>query len=158
MENQSKIRSVSLVYDRLSENLDKDVISSKKFFNELLQNVLRTYDISADATMVKTTFEEHPISGSIAVPIGLVINEVLTRIFKYLKMNKANDASICMGFSKSKGGSYEFAIAGSGVNIFRRLDMNSKTDFGLQMVYGLVGQINGVICLDETTETLKICY
>lgn len=149
VDNQSKIKSVSLVYDRLSENLEEDVIRSKPFFEELVNSIKVTYDTDAKGIEFRLDLEDHPIAGNKAVPLGLVLNELLTNAVKHSFSVDCQEKRISLDFMKEVGSLYTLTLGDGGLSAFSTIDFNAPKTFGLQMVQGLLEQIGGNMRMQE---------
>ena len=80
---QDRIRSMSLVHQKLYQSKSLDSISMDEYFSELAQELCYSYSNSTDS--VKLDIECDPIQITLekAIPIGLIVNELLTNAFKY---------------------------------------------------------------------------
>lgn len=158
VDSQSKVRSVALVYDRLSENLEADFVPSKRFFEELVDSLKNTYDTNDRSIDFNMNLEDHPIAGNKAVPLGLVLNELLTRVLKHNNYKAGDTELISLNFFKTQEGNFELVLSHIEEEVFREIKVQSSKHYGLQMVNGLIAEINGVISLDESKKGLRIRF
>jgi len=81
------------------------------------------------------------------VPLGLIINELITNSYKYAFVDKTSNAStIAITFHQVENSpKFLLTITDNGVGIPSSFDIENTTSFGLQLVYDLVEQLNGTI-------------
>ncbi|MGL5890047.1 MAG: sensor histidine kinase, partial [Bacteroidia bacterium] len=79
----------------------------------------------------------------IAIPCGLIINELLSNSLKYAFKNKPN-GKIQLKLTESKG-NIKIVIADNGSGLPETVDYRNTESLGLQLVVTLVEQINGKI-------------
>ena len=80
---QDRIRSMSLVHKKLYQSKSLDSISMDEYFSELAQELCYSYATSSDAVSLEVHCDPIQITLEKAIPIGLIVNELLTNAFKY---------------------------------------------------------------------------
>jgi two-component sensor histidine kinase len=139
---QLRIRSMALIHEHLyrSENLDRIPLA--------------TY-IESLAYMIMTAFSGHrirlvknlaPMDVSIetALPIGLIINELLTNAFKYA-FPGGTSGEIHLKLEKVDGLLCSLEVKDNGVGLPISTSMDSEKSIGLYIVNLLVEQLDGTV-------------
>lgn len=139
---QLRIRSMALIHEHLyrSENLDRIPLA--------------TY-IESLAYMIMTAFSGHrirlvknlaPMDVSIetALPIGLIINELLTNAFKYA-FPGGTSGEIHLTLEKADGLLCSLEVKDNGVGLPISSSMDSEKSIGLYIVNLLVEQLDGTV-------------
>jgi len=77
-----------------------------------------------------------------AVPLGLITNELLSNSLKYAFEDR-NQGEIIINFSQKDSGSYTLLIKDTGKGLNDQLDIENAKSLGLKLVKTLTRQING---------------
>ena len=97
---------------------------------------------SAFARSLKVSAEDHLLLQEWAVPVGLILNELLTNAFKYAFPNDRRGA-IKVEFRKESD-SYSLAVADDGVGMSSRPAAEQKgSGLGQRLIRSMVGQLDG---------------
>ncbi|MEM9836872.1 MAG: sensor histidine kinase, partial [Bacteroidota bacterium] len=79
-----------------------------------------------------------------AIPIGLILNELLTKSNKYA-FPEDQKGKVTVGLKKQTDTSYELRIRDNGVGIVDADRFNSGKTLGVNLVRGLVRQLRGSV-------------
>lgn len=151
-EGQSRIKSMALIHQKLygSDNLSK--IDMKDYIEQLsdflfssfrpVQDIERTIDINETYLDVNT-----------AVPIGLIINELISNSYKYAFNSIDYAGKLSVSLTKNDIGKYELLVADNGSGISQDFDPEESDSLGLSLVYSLTEQIQGTIQLKSNVGT-----
>lgn len=148
-ESQNKIKSIAILHQSLYQKDDIVSVSSLKYFNSLLENLEQSYkNINAKNIRYTKKIKDTLIPMSLAVPIGLITNELITNSYKYAFIEDKEDNEIFIAFAKAKNNShFKLTIRDNGIG------MNNEEipqgSFGLEMVKGLVSQYQGNLTVEN---------
>jgi len=81
-ESQNMIRSMSLIHEKLYNSPDLSRIDFKDYINDLVSNLFRSYDINGSAIRSRINIEDVSPGMDLAIPCGLIINELVTNSLK----------------------------------------------------------------------------
>lgn len=147
-----KMNSMSMVHEMLYKERDLEHFELIKYLNELGSYIIEAYENnSADIDFI-VTGESINLTLDEAIPLGLIINEVLTNSIKhadkdYLKINI--EISSFDNF-------FEIRVIDNGPGLPEDFDQTVLDSFGLKIINLLVSQmnstvqwssVNGTICL-----------
>lgn len=137
-ECRSRIYSMALVHETIFNN--KKEIGLK--FNEYVERLVN--DV-ANGMAPKETYEFHldldevDLSLSVAVPCGMIINEVLTNAFKHARLD---DQKLIIKIKlKKDGDSFSIVVSDNGPGM-NNLKENQKNSLGMELISSLAEQIN----------------
>ena len=82
IEAETKIQAMALVHKKLYHSNDLSNISLREYVSDLVHLLVGSYSVQ-DTIEVNTSIDEINIIIDIAIPIGLIINEMLYNAFKY---------------------------------------------------------------------------
>ncbi len=141
-EGQSRVKSISLIHQNLYQNENLGSVRFKTFVNELIGQVKDVFE-SADYKMnVKTEMTDDVLDIDTAVPLGLIINELLTNSYKYATV-KGKIGTIKITLHDKKNGNFELNYSDSGPGIKEGVNFDTAASLGLRLIKGLAGQLGG---------------
>jgi len=106
-----------------------------------------------DPSLIKLNLnvEEGMLDINTAVPLGLIVNELVTNSMKHA-FPKGKSGEINLEF-RSEDGKFVLKVSDDVVGFPKDLDFRKTISLGLQLVNSLTGQIDGEIELDRTNGT-----
>jgi two-component system, sensor histidine kinase PdtaS len=155
-ESQLRIQSMALIQRKLDENMIQDVIDLSSFIPEHTGSLLGVYgfpQVSPHYTIDPITLETDQ-----AIPVGLILNELITNACKYAFPNNSDPALTIVCQRNRDEIVFKVADNGPGLaitNFSGRLSGNSiPQSFGMQLIHLLVKQVRGSFTLDSSHGTV----
>jgi len=138
-EGKSRIMAMALIHKVLyeSENLDK--VNLTDYLNALLQNIKGVYTIEGKNIEVHIKAKDVLLNLDLAIPLGLILNELITNSYKHAFINK--DSGIIGIVIERKNGQYYFEYKDNGIGI-DNVNLEAHKTLGMRLVYRLASQIN----------------
>jgi two-component sensor histidine kinase len=156
-EGWGRIRFMTMVHEKLYQSDDFTRINFAEFTKSLLNDILGTYNIDDDTIDLKIDIKNVYLDINLAIPCGLIINELVSNSLKYGFQDQQN-GEIIIQF-ESKNNLYELTVADNGEGFPKYLDFRNAESLGLQLVRLLCKKINANIELDRSKGTLfKIVF
>ncbi|TGK28091.1 histidine kinase [Leptospira gomenensis] len=147
-ESQNRLRTMSMIHEELyqSENLGK--IQYSIYIEKLLNQLFQVYGKS-DSVILKTELESLDINVNRAIPIGLILNELVSNSLKYAfpsdaKTNAKDLGELKISLSKVNE-TLELIVEDNGIGMPSGFDLDETTSLGLKLVNILVRQLKGKI-------------
>lgn len=137
-ESKGRIRSMALIHNLLIGDNSISSVSLKKYIEELVELVEAGLGQPKD-TRVTTSIEDLEVSGELAVPLGLIINEILTNSYKYAFDSSPGEISI--RFYKGEHGGETLEIRDNGKGFPEHFSIEKSNSLGMQLITMLCGQI-----------------
>ncbi|MFS4493462.1 histidine kinase dimerization/phosphoacceptor domain -containing protein [Maribacter sp. 2308TA10-17] len=145
-ESQTKIKSMAIIHQNLYKSNTFGKVKVNTYFEELMKQVKNTFDSTDRVIHFETEVENKEINISLAVPLGLIINELVTNSYKYAFKNNVESNKISIQFEATdKPDIYKLIIQDNGIGLPEDFDIDKLTSFGMQLVKGLVDQLHGTI-------------
>jgi PAS domain S-box-containing protein len=143
LESKTRINSMALIHSQLCESENLSEIIMKRFVDKLLLRLLHSYPVPDTKITPIVHGDECPLPISIAVPVGLVVNELLTNAFKHAFVNR-KEGKIEVSLSASEKSVVSLTVSDDGVGFPEGFDVNTSKTLGLRMVRLLVeDQLDG---------------
>ncbi|MCK4421268.1 PAS domain S-box protein, partial [candidate division WOR-3 bacterium] len=136
-ESINRINAMSLIHTQLYESEDLSAINMKEFVDRLLKQLLQSYSVPGTKITHETNLVEYPFPISIAVPIGLIINELLTNVLKHA-FHKRKKGKIGVKLNASEKGKISLTVSDDGAGLPKEFDINVSKTLGLHLVKILV--------------------
>lgn len=108
-----RIESIHHLYALLSEPGQKDEIDLGVYLSKIASSVLSSYAVEGIRLDLKV--DAYPVSVNVALPTGLVVNELLTNALKYAFVGR--DAGAITLSSLSDGAGCRIVVADAGVGL-----------------------------------------
>ena len=139
---QNRVHSMALVHESLygAENLAR--IDFAEYARNLAEDILASHGGSASPVHLKTELEPVTMSADLAVPCGLILNELVSNAFKH-GFPEGIEGEIKLILRSDAGGRYTLCVQDTGVGIPAGLDFKTNQSLGLKLVRLLTQQIRG---------------
>jgi two-component sensor histidine kinase len=151
-EYRSRIRVITLVYQRLLESEGWSRVDFADYLGRQLARLFQTYDDSLGAITSRISVEQARLDIDMAIPCGLIVNELVSNSLRHA-FPEGRDGEILMEVSRGPKGEHRLVIGDNGVGFPGDLDFRQTETLGLQLVTLLVKQLDGTIELDRSHGT-----
>jgi len=140
MEN--RVHSMALVHESLygSENLAR--IDFAEYAQALAKDILSSHRSPGAPVQLKSNLEPIVMSADLAVPCGLILNELISNAFKDGFPGNVG-GEIRLALHSGRDGKCSLFVEDSGVGIPADLDVKESKTLGLRLVRSLTQQIRG---------------
>jgi len=154
-ESINRIRSMALVHETLYESRDFSSIHMNQYIKKLTVHLQRTYIDPISPIIFEYKIRRIFLPIDLAVPCGLIVNELVTNAMKYAFPEGWEKKKIIqVVFKKEKKGFYNLIVQDNGQGFTAPVNINNPKSLGLQLVYLLsTEQLGGTMKIDTNRET-----
>ena len=138
MEN--RVHSMALVHESLYGSEDLARVDFAEYAQSLAQDILASYESPNAPVQLKTDMDTVTMGVDLALPCGLILNELISNAFKHGFPNGAGEIRLTL--RKAEGGC-SLLVEDNGVGISSDVDVNTSKSLGLRLVRLLTQQIRG---------------
>lgn len=138
-ESQNRIKSLAIIHEELYQNNHVTNVNSRYYIERLIRNIDSSFSSSSKSIEVDTDIQDVQLKMNIAVPIGLIVNELMTNAYKYAFIEKQSGTIRIVYAKKEK--THKMVISDNGIGL--KNDSPHTYSFGLQLVEGLSAQFKG---------------
>ncbi|MFO7848949.1 MAG: histidine kinase dimerization/phosphoacceptor domain -containing protein [Spirochaetia bacterium] len=142
-----RIRSIALVHQYLYQSSSQSSIDFSDFVDEFVADLSRTYEVSGEIRIV-SEIEDVSVHIDSAVPVSLIINELVTNAFKYAFPGERK-GTITVRVSENPEGAIVLSVRDDGVGLPEDFDINTGDSLGMRLIKGLTQQIEGTLRLSR---------
>jgi len=147
IESQNRVQSMGIIHQKLYQGENLGSIEMKDYFINLSEGILDAFD-AEEKVKIECAMENLELDIDTAVPIGLIVNELLTNSLKYAFPERAQ-GRVQISLSQPDPGILTLTVSDNGVGKIKGQQPRG-TGFGSQLVDLLTRQLNG-----EMTEITK---
>ncbi|GAB4316982.1 MAG: hypothetical protein Kow0019_17840 [Methanobacteriaceae archaeon] len=156
-ESQNRAKSMALIHQRLYQSEDLKRIDFGEYAQALSVDLFNTYATNKDKIKLDINVESLKLDINTAIPLGLILNEILSNSLKYAFPNDKN-GNIKVEFL-SRNSYYELIVSDNGVGLPSDFDYEKSDSLGFRLINGLSDQINAKIEVNTDNGTeIKIIF
>ena len=152
--SQNRVNTIALIHTKLYQSENLTEIDYADFIKDLADSLLKAYGRDAASIKVQTDVHDVSLDIDLAIPCGLILNELITNAFKHAFPGK-KDGEIRISMHKD-GDGFILKVADNGVGFLTGVDFGNTESLGLQLVTILVKQLQGSIDIEEDGGTMFI--
>lgn len=143
-ETENRILSMSLVHQKLYQSHNLSNISLKDYIHNLCDNLRNSFDVSENRIKHHYNLEEIHIPIDIAVPLGLILNELISNSFKHGFPEKRSGAITIE--SQKNNNEVQIFYSDDGVGLPSDYNFYQPISLGSQLILNIVNnQLKGSI-------------
>lgn len=155
---QNRVSSIALIHQRLYQHENLAAIELKGFLQDLFRQVSSVFKKPGTHIEMKTNVPETLLDIDTAVPLGLIMNELLTNTFKYAFV-EGKTALIKIDLQQQATGEYMLTYADNGPGIAQEVNMKNTTSLGLRLIHRLSKQLGGTATYRYNNgSTFIVCF
>lgn len=148
---QSKIRSMALIHEKLYQSPELTRVNIKEYIKTFTVDVFNLYDVKYDKINLNTEMEDLEVGIDTAIPLGLIINEILTNVIKYAFPQDEKGIIKIRLYSQEKNIILE--IGDNGIGMPETVNIENPETLGLTIISSLTTQLDGTLKLTKNPGT-----
>jgi two-component sensor histidine kinase len=152
-ESQNQIIAMSLVHEKLYQNKDLGFVEFSEYIRSLAISIFASFNVNTSIIKLNMNIKAVPMNVDLAVPCGLIINEIITNSIKHAFPNN-REGEIYIEVSENSDKELLLIISDDGVGFKDGFDMFKSETMGFKMLLALIEQIDGKIELFKDKGTL----
>jgi two-component sensor histidine kinase len=149
---RDRIKTMALIHENLYESQNLAEVDMASYTKKMTTHLFSVNSTLSNRINLKVDIENIFLDINRAIPVGLIINELVTNAFTH-------------GFPENKKGSvfvqikllgkdtYNLIVFDNGVGLPERYEWTNPKTLGLQLVSSLVNQINGTLNINRLKGT-----
>lgn len=137
-EGQNRVHSIGIVHQKLYQATNLGAIEMKDYFLNLSESILDSFG-AENRVKIELAMEKLEIDIDTAVPLGLIVNELLTNTIKYA-FPHGKQGNVVIKLEKRKTGILHLEVSDDGIG---KSNIIKGTGFGSQLISLLTRQLRG---------------
>lgn len=131
-EGRARVQSMSLIHQTLYHKDDLTGVYLNQYLEKLCASILDTYQVEANRVRLHTNIAPLMLDVDSIIPLGLIINELLTNSLKYAFPDQKK-GDITIEIKETENGLH-LMVADNGVGIPDVIVKGNSSSFGLEMI------------------------
>ena len=140
-EGQGRIRSMALVHELLYRSKDLANVNLGEYARDLTRQLLRSHGVDPSRVRVETRLAAVPLAIDVAVPCGLILNELVSNALKHA-FPDGRHGSIVIELRRGEEFD-ELVVRDNGIGMPAGFDGLTGSTLGIHLVQTLAQQIDG---------------
>ncbi len=149
LESYDRINAMALIHTQLYESVNLSEINMENFVGRLMGQLFQSRQVDGAKITYTTHITDHLLPISIALPAGLVINELLTNALKHaFREERAGTVEVTLTIADADdtAGTVRLTVRDNGVGVPEGFNINESKTLGLRLVKILVeDQLQGTL-------------
>jgi len=151
-EGKNRVEAMALIHQRLYKNEDSlSTIDMQEYIRSLVETVSNSYGYSHNK--LHLNLEALELDVEIAVPIGLILNEVLSNCFKHA-FASLDSARLEVVLQKKPENVFYLKVSDNGIGLPADAIEGKNNSFGMKMIHSLINQLRGSLTILTEEGTL----
>jgi PAS domain S-box-containing protein len=143
LDTQNRIRAMALVHEKLYRSGDLSRIEISSYIRSLVSQTFSYYGIHQQKVTLSIAWESISMDIGRAIPLGLVINELVSNSLKHAFPGDMTGTVTIQG--KKVGDRVECTISDDGIGLPADFKLEESKSLGLRLVSSLMEQLHGKI-------------
>jgi len=142
-ESQRRVRTMALVHEKLYQSKNLGVINAGEYIRSLVSDLMSSYTLSTPVD-VSVNVDDVNMNLDMAIPCGLIINELVTNALKYAFTGRPS-GKLSVALHHQPDHTFSLVVQDDGVGLPADFEARSRSSLGMQLVGVLVHQLGGTL-------------
>jgi len=151
-ESQNRVHSMALIHEHLYDAENLSEIDFSEYISQLAAHLFRSYQVSSSRIKLRTDIENVKLSVDVAVPCGLIVNELVSNALKYA-FPEGRDGTIRIELRRGSEKRIALRVSDTGRGLPEKVGFWNTQTLGLRLVRLLVRQLGGEVEIDRSKGT-----
>ncbi|MFY0675588.1 MAG: tetratricopeptide repeat protein [Bacteroidia bacterium] len=138
-EGQSRVRAMALIHEELYQSEELGEVDIKAYTAKLSRQIQSLFTGKEKVT-IAIDGPDIMLDIDTAIPLGLILNELVTNAFKY---GLSNNGKLLISFFQKTDGTYSLKVKDNGKGIPENFELKRSKSLGLRLVNRLSRQLYG---------------
>ncbi len=150
-DSQNRVRTMAIIHERIYNSPDLANVDLKVFVDELVPFLSTSYRERIKNIKIVKQLDNALLQLDSAIPFGLIINEVLTNVFKHaFPEGREGTVNIML---KNIDGTISLSIKDDGIGLPEGLNPETTSTLGYQLITALASQVEGELKINSKNGT-----
>ncbi len=156
-DGQNRVRSMALIHQDLYQAQRLDQIRFDHYLKQLADHLRTVYQTERRSIFVWVRAEPVCLNVNTAVPLGLIINELVSNALKHAFSDDTGRVEISLETRSDQ--QYTLRVTDDGIGIEKTDSAKTANTMGLNLVRGLVRQLGGTLTMaTEASSNFEIVF
>lgn len=143
-EGQSRVQAMSLIHQNLYQSQELDAINMEDYVKQLTIYLNEMYNSATEKISIKVQAPQIYFDIDTAIPLGLIVNELVSNAFKYAFTGKS-DKKITICIESINDVEHQLSVSDNGIGMPEDFTIENSKSMGLNLVSILSRQLKGSV-------------
>ncbi|MFE4106911.1 PAS domain S-box protein [Almyronema epifaneia] len=139
-DSQQRIQSMALIHEQLYQSRNFVEVEFAEYLNQLVHNLLVSANINPTRIQILLNVDAVPLDLQTAIPLGLIVNELITNAFKHAFPGDRSGA-VEVTLAQSADQTLLLSVADNGIGLPSNFSQTQSASLGMRLVNILVRQL-----------------
>ncbi|MCJ8166880.1 ATP-binding protein [Pontibacter sp. E15-1] len=154
---RSRVRSMSILHERLYQHADLDCIDLEEYFEEICESLYAAYGVTMSRIALEIDMPRIKVNIDAAITLGLIVNELISNSLKYAFPN-GQAGVVRIVLVRHDAVQYTLTVSDNGQGLPHNFNPQTSQSFGLKLVTSLSRNLEGHFKFDNKNGTKSILY
>ncbi len=150
-ESESRIRSMAMIHEKLYQNESLAQVDFSEYLSSLSALLFTTYVANPATVRLTTRLDPVFLDIDTAVPLGLIVNELVSNSLKYA-YSEGSRGVVELMLRAGPENHYTLSVRDQGVGLPAGFDVNNTDTLGLRLVNILSAQLGATFSVESNTQ------
>ena len=141
-ESRGRVKSMAMIHEKLYHNPNMSKLNMYEYLDSLVRDILRSYSSVSSNINTEVDADEIYLNMDTALPMGLIVNELVSNSIKYAFSDEKGIIYIKLEFNN---GEYILTVSDDGIGIPSDIDPFEVSSLGLKLVVSLSIQLEALL-------------
>lgn len=143
LDGKNRVESMGLIHQNLYQEANLAVVDIQSYISNLCDNLFASYNIQPEKISLLKQIEKVNLDVDTVIPLGLIINELVTNCLKYAFVNKQKGVIHIRLYEREN--QLSLCVHDDGVGLPADFDSKNKKSFGYRMIQAFLQKLKGSI-------------
>lgn len=150
-DGRNRVQSMAFIHQNLFIDDDRMQVNTRNYIPKLVQYIYDSYAPIAKGIELDVKVDSVDMEVDTVVPIGLIINELVTNAMKYAYVNRDNGMlSVSL---KNNENAYDIEVMDDGIGIEQSQKISKRVGIGSQLIKSFCDKLDAQYLLESTNGT-----
>jgi two-component sensor histidine kinase len=141
-DSQSRARTMALIHEKLYQSKELKKLDVQDYMESLARDIYHAYIKDPEKIQLNLEIEQLMLDINTVIPLGLILNEILTNTFKYAFPGDA-DGIVEVKFIKKENNEFLLEVCDDGAGLPPDFHEKKTESLGMRLIHSLTEQIRG---------------
>jgi two-component system, sensor histidine kinase PdtaS len=141
-EGRNRVHSMALIHQYLYRDEDVTRISAEEYIQKLATTLYKSYQVSDKRIQFKTEIEPIKLDVDTAIPIGLILNELITNVLKHA-FRPEQEGNLEVKLLRGGNESINLWVSDNGIGFKNQTMTANKDSFGWSLIEMFTEKLHG---------------
>lgn len=150
-EGQDRVQSMALIHQNLYKEDNLTGVDMQDYFMQLVNSLFDSYNIREEQIKLKMDIEDVNLDVDTVIPIGLIVNELISNCLKYAFPD--DRAGLIEVMLRKEDESLNLTVRDNGVGMSPDAEDKLGETFGYRLIHAFKNQLRAELVIDRTDGT-----